>query len=205
MVARVAAMSPVIRFKDASPFFMLEVEQVEEQDEHTANSFSRTSGDSSQERSTRSVGRFGDATGPRSSDNDGGRRPTTGAASDSTSGGSSIDTAALGRGDSRKQEVPGDEGRGGSTLKQYQHEQQPAQLMAMLVLNGRRCLPWHACIVPGRTYVFPGMGAIVLGGRSAGQTMYRAFGDALGGRRGESTLKHSVRPRSNEKFVMYRG
>lgn len=53
------------------------------------------------------------------------------------------------------------------------------QLMTNLVLNGQRCLPWQAFITPGNTYVFPAMGAFVLGG---GKKIYRAFGDAAGGK-----------------------
>lgn len=37
VVARVAAVSPVIRFKDASPFFMLELEQAEQEQERQAH------------------------------------------------------------------------------------------------------------------------------------------------------------------------
>lgn len=61
--------------------------------------------------------------------------------------------------------------------------------MARLVLNGKRCLAWQAFIVPGRTYVFPGMGAIVLGGTGS-EPAYRAFGDALGGDGGRSHGSH---------------
>ncbi|CAM9512452.1 unnamed protein product, partial [Laminaria digitata] len=52
------------------------------------------------------------------------------------------------------------------------------QLMARLVLTGPRCLAWHAAVVPGKTYVFPAIGAFVLG---SGDNKYRAFGDAKGG------------------------
>lgn len=67
------------------------------------------------------------------------------------------------------------------------------RLMARLVLNGERCLAWQPFIVPGRTYVFPGMGAIVLGGAGSGPA-YRAFGDALGEDRGRSDrgVRHGV-------------
>lgn len=77
-------------------------------------------------------------------------------------------------------------GGGGGGCEGSQTEHRTKQLMARLVLNGKRCLSWQAFIVPGKTYVFPAVGSIVLGGGGGDQKMYRAFGDALGGRQGAS-------------------
>ncbi|CAM9983349.1 unnamed protein product, partial [Scytosiphon promiscuus] len=94
----------------------------------------------------------------------------------------------------------------------HRHQQQPEvqetngqqahqQLTAMLVLNGRRCLPWQAFLVPGKTFVFPQVGAFVLGGKSRSSssggkqsTTYRAFGDAggKGGGAGASGLERHL-------------
>ena len=67
------------------------------------------------------------------------------------------------------------------------------QLMTRLVLTGPRCLAWHSVIVPGKTYVFPGIGAFVLG---SGDNTYRAFGDAKG-RSGRGSSGSSSRRRRN--------
>lgn len=56
VVARVAAISPVIRFKDASPFFMLEVEQAEEESQQDYVNCSKDRSPESNDRSAGSAG-----------------------------------------------------------------------------------------------------------------------------------------------------
>ena len=76
----------------------------------------------------------------------------------------------------REQSVAGTEGGNSGVPSMSKNGE---QLMARLVLTGPRCLAWQSVVVPGKTYLFPSIGAFVLG---KGKTFYRAFGDAKQGR-----------------------
>lgn len=230
VVARVAAVSPVIRVKNAPPFFMVEVEQLEQPDrENPRHLCSRNVGGKDEclppSRSHLSE------TNPRCPIKKGEReRPMPEAicrspeeiaaifaSSTETRPDSTGDPAGgvyrengncfaaadvphvsrkptvvmfrgrvLSEGVTNKVGQRGSKGCGGggdqrsSVSEEANRESKPKeQLMTNLILNGQRCLPWQAFITPGKTYVFPAMGAFVLGGS---KKMYRAFGDAAGGR-----------------------
>lgn len=217
MVARVAAVSPVIRFKNASPFFMVEVEQAEQrypqhqqhgEDDHAPSEqrslpeISRSAEEISEIFGARkkppkfpagvSSGRGMIHEGQGSPEPPGSGGDSAGAAGAEGliarrgqmqnfphDAGTQVLTDPPGgswNGEGTEPERAVDEGRreseGGGGGNEGKHKQ---QLVTKLVLNGWRCISWQAFLVPERTYVFPAVGAIVLGG---GRRMYRAFGDA---------------------------
>lgn len=220
MVARVAAVSPIIRFKNASPFFMVEVEQAEQrqtQHQQHGEDVHAPSDQRSLPEISRSATEISEIFGARKKPpqlpagvSSGGRMNHEGQGSPEPPGSGSDSAGAAGaeeliarRGNiqffphdagTRVLSDPagggciGEESKPGRTKRAMDERrreskgdgggnegQQKQQLMTKLVLNGRRCISWQAFLVPERTYVFPAVGAIVLGG---GRRMYRAFGDA---------------------------
>ena len=234
-MARVVAVSPVIRVKNAPPFFMVEVEEPETREEtltlkpprrraqregegellcSTKGSVSDRDKDHRSRETT--VGRetsvpvlcrspeeieaiFAAPAETRSDSAEGREEDAAKKAvtyfpeatathfpheSSRTSRGRALDEDVVHPKPSGAGDLNGSEGGRGSGDKQAREIgaanrgfKSKKQLMANLVLNGRRCLAWHPFLTPGKTFVFPAMGAFVLGG---GKKMYRAFGDAEG-------------------------
>lgn len=222
LIATVAAVSPIIRVKNAAPFFMVEVEQPPQVREHQEQQGQGRSVESVRqehfgERDFTKFPRllaevaslFSSGGGDGTSDTGVKHHSVVGSSNNSSEEGSSerctnrapnlrtyrnVEDGTLhhGRGNARTVELQkslANEGREDAEGQRHDRcDERDEQLMTNLVLNGRRCLPWHAHLVPGKTYIFPAVGAFVLGGSNAHnslggkgrrpQRMYRAFGDA---------------------------
>lgn len=220
LLARVAAVSPVIQVRDAAPFFMVEVEEAEQTEPPPAAAAGEEGFTGAGEAGAPALGADGGcprrpdqrrgslARSPASPDpwrgraggtdhapagpagslfprhvlsREAGRErvvPAAAAGAAAGAGGSSVGSPGISRAEDLRKAGDGSgrapPGTGGGRRE---------QLMAMLVLHGTRCLAWQAFVLPGRTYVFPGLGAILLGARH-GARAYAAFGDALAGGRG---------------------